>query len=304
MASRKQMELVSQFTRAEDSDKIGIVTGANSGIGYEASKMLAARGMRVILACRNMEKGEEARKKIISSVPGARLDLEQLDLASQKSVRSFTSRIKEKYKKLDLLVNNGGIMTGPHRLTGDGFEMIFATNHLGHFTLTAGLIKLLLLTPGSRIVTVSSIAHFKGIICFDDINSKSLYIRKEAYRQSKLANLLFAYELDRRLKEKGSSTLSIAVHPGISSTKIVKLPNIIDKLKDLVLMNPVKGAMPTMMGATDKTLKGGEFIGPEGRGQIFGFPAIVKSGRHSYDKETWLKLWELSEALTGTRFEI
>ncbi len=289
---------------ADHSGKIGIVTGSNSGIGFEAAKMLASGGMRIIMASRNEVKAKAACKEILNSYPGALVEYMHLDLSSQSSVKDFTSMFLERYKRLDLLVNNGGIMTGPHRLTEDGFEMIFATNHLGHFTLTAGLIDILLNTIGSRIVTVSSIAHFKGIICFDDINSISLYIRKEAYRQSKLANLLFAYELDRRLKEKGSNTLSIAVHPGISSTKIVKLPNIIDKLKDLVLMSPIKGAMPTMMAATDKSLKGGEFIGPEGRGQIYGFPAIVKSGRHSYDRETWLKLWELSEELTGTRFEI
>lgn len=289
---------------ADHSGKIGIVTGSNSGIGFEAAKMLASGGMKIIMACRNEAKAIAACKEILNSYPGALVEYMHLDLSSQSSVKDFTSMFHERYKRLDLLVNNGGIMTGPHRLTEDGFEMIFATNHLGHFTLTAGLIDILLNTIGSRIVTVSSIAHFKGIICFDDINSISLYIRKEAYRQSKLANLLFAYELDRRLKEKGSSTLSIAVHPGISSTKIVKLPSIIDKLKDLVLMNPIKGAMPTMMGATDMTLKGGEFIGPEGRGQLFGFPTLVKSGRHSYDKETWLRLWELSEELTGIGFDI
>lgn len=304
MASRKQSELVREFTRVKDTDKTGIVTGANSGIGYEASKMLAARGMRVILACRNQEKGEEARKKIISSVPGAKLDIEHLDLASQESVKSFTSRITEKYKRLDLLVNNGGVMMGGHSLTEDGFEKLFGTNHLGHFTLTAGLIKLLLLTPGSRIVTVSSIAHFKGEIDFDDINSLKKYSRSAAYRQSKLANLLFAYELDRRLKEKAKDTISVAVHPGITSTNIVKLPFPVDKLKEAVLMSTVKGALNTMKGATDPDLKGGEFIGPSGYKQTIGFPAILKSGEHSYDKELWLRLWNLSEELTATRFEI
>ncbi len=304
MVSRRQKELVRRYSIADHAGTIGIVTGSNSGIGFEAARMLASGGMRIIMACRNESKAKAACKRILNLYPGAQVEYMHLDLSSQSSVKDFISLFLERYKRLDLLVNNGGIMTGPHRLTEDGFEMIFATNHLGHFTLTAGLIDILLNTIGSRIVTVSSIAHFKGIICFDDINSISLYIRKEAYRQSKLANLLFAYELDRRLKEKGRSTLSIAVHPGISSTKIVKLPKIIDKLKDLVLMNPVKGALPTMMAATDKTLKGGEFIGPEGRGQVFGFPALVKSGRHSYDRETWHRLWELSEELTGIRFNI
>lgn len=302
--NNRKWELIELYSRYVDSGKTALVTGANSGIGFETAKMLAKRGMKLILACRNMEKGDKALKEILSSCPGADIELEQLDLASQKSVKNFAERVIEKHKRLDLLVNNGGIMMGSHSLTEDGFEKIFGTNHLGHFTLTAMLIELLVATPGARIVTVSSIAHFRGRIKFEDINSLSGYSRAAAYRQSKLANLLFAYELDRRLKDKEKETISVAVHPGITSTNIVKLPLAIDKLKEAVLMSTVKGALPTMMGATDPNLKGGEFIGPSGFKQTRGFPSILRSADHSYNRETWLRLWELSEGLTGIEFNI
>jgi NAD(P)-dependent dehydrogenase (short-subunit alcohol dehydrogenase family) len=304
MLSKKQNELVRRYSMADDSGKIGIVTGSNSGIGFEAAKMLASGGMRIIMACRNEVKAKAACNEILDSYPEALVEYMHLDLSSQSSVKGFSSRFIERYKRLDLLVNNGGVMMGSHSLTEDGFEKLFGTNHLGHFTLTAMLINLLLASPGSRIVTVSSIAHFRGKINFDDINSLSGYSRAAAYRQSKLANLLFAYELDRRLKEKDKETISVAVHPGITSTNIVSLPFPIDKLKEAVLMSTVKGALPTMMGATDTQLKGGEFIGPSGFKQTRGFPSILRSGEHSYNRDLWLRLWELSEELTGIRFNI
>lgn len=299
-----QQKLVQEYTSANEKGKVAIVTGANSGIGLEATVMLAKRGMAVIMACRNLNKAEAARKYILQKTPDANISIKHLDLSSQLSVQEFSEEFISEYRHLNLLVNNGGVMTGPHRLTEDGFEMLIGTNHFGHFALTARLMGKLLETSKSRVVTVSSIAHFKGQIKFDDINSNKVYSRKEAYRQSKLANLLFAYELDRRLKEAGSDVISVAVHPGVTSTKIVKLPKLIDMLKDAVLMNPVKGALPTMMGAVSYEVAGGEFIGPDGYGQIFGFPAIQKSGEHSYNKELWARLWTLSEEMTGIKFKI
>jgi len=285
-------------------DGIFIITGANSGIGYEAAKAVLAEGVHVIMACRDEKKALAAMDKIRNNDPEASMEFIHLDLADLKSVKTFSEQFLRKYDRLDVLINNAGVMATPFGKTKDGFEMQFGTNHLGHFALTALLWDRLEKTVSSRVVTVSSIAHFNGIIHLDDLEADSWYTPMKAYRQSKLANLLFAYELQRRLTEKNSSTISVSVHPGITATNIVKLPFPINHLKDLVLVNASKGARPTVMGAMNSGLKGGEFIGPTGFRQAFGKAGILRSGDHSYDKKLWLRLWEVSEQMTGIKFKL
>lgn len=281
-----------------------IITGANSGIGFEAAKVMAGRGAAVVMACRNTDRSAEAYEIVLKHSPERRVELMLLDLANLSSVREFAGEAREKYPRIDILVNNAGIMVPPYGRTRDGFELQIGTNHLGHFLLTGLLMDNIVATPGSRVVTVTSIAHFGGEIKFDDINSERGYRRMGAYRQSKLANLLFAYELDRRLKEKDKETISVAVHPGVSSTRLFKIPKWLDRVKDAVLMSAAKGALPTLMGATEPSLTGGEYIGPNGFRQSMGYPAVLSSSSSSHDRRLALKLWELSEELTSFRFSI
>ena len=204
----------------DQSGKIAIVTGANSGIGFEAAKALAAKGAHVVMACRNMEKGEKAVDDIRAATPAAQLALKQLDLADLGSVRTFAADYQAQHSQLHMLINNAGVMALPYRTTEDGFEMQFGTNHLGHFALTGLLLPTLFATPGSRIVTVSSMAHQMGTIQFDDLGWEKSYSKWRAYGMSKLANLLFTYELQRKLTAAGADTIAVAVHPGYSATNL------------------------------------------------------------------------------------
>lgn len=285
------------------SGKVVIITGANSGVGLEAARMMVQKGAHVIMACRNLEKSKAALDSLNNTDDQGGAILMKLDLSDFSSVRSFSDWVRGNYPGVDILINNAGIMATPYCKTVDGFELQFGTNHLGHFLLTGLLLDLISPGEGSRVVTITSIAHFNGKINFGDINSETGYNRMVAYRQSKLANLLFAYELQRRLADSDSKTLSVAVHPGVSSTGIVKLNPFLEKLKDAVLMSPVKGAMPTMMGATDLSLKGGEYIGPDGFRQSFGFPAILESSLLSHNAELASRLWKLSEEVTGFSYK-
>ncbi|HUS85689.1 MAG TPA: oxidoreductase [Bacteroidales bacterium] len=288
----------------DQTGKIVIITGANSGIGFEAARQMAGMGAHVILSCRSIEKGMNALKMIKRKDPDCTVELMKLDLAGQSSIRGFSDEFKSRYKNLDILINNAGIMATPRRLTEDGFELQFGTNHLGHFSLTGLLLERLLKTPGSRIVTVTSVAHFKGKIDFNDINMERRYSRMGAYRRSKLANLLFAYELHRRLLASAHRTISVAVHPGITSTGILWLPVIIEQLKQLVLTSPVKGALSTIVGATAPGLRGGEYIGPGGYKQMIGYPKILESSKMSHDLKLASGLWKISEELTGVKFKL
>lgn len=281
-----------------------IVTGANSGIGFEAARAVAGRGATVVMACRNIEKSADAYEKVRRESPGDRVELMRLDLADLSSVREFAGEAREKFPRIDILVNNAGIMVPPYGRTIDGFELQIGTNHMGHFLLTGLLMENIVAAPGSRVVTVTSIAHFGGRINFEDINSETGYRRMGAYRQSKLANLLFAYELDRRLKVKDKETISVAVHPGVTSTSLFKIPSWLESVKEALLMSAAKGALPTLMGATEPSLKGGEYIGPAGFRQSMGYPAILSSSSISHDKQLALRLWELSEEMTSFRFSI
>ncbi|RSD29088.1 oxidoreductase [Mesobacillus subterraneus] len=288
--------------------KTVIITGANSGIGFEAARHLAAKGAHVILAVRNMEKGEAALASIKEEINPASVELMKLDLADLQSVRSFASAVKEKHSSLQVLINNAGVMIPPYGKTKDGFELQFGSNHLGHFALTGLLLSLLKSTPGSRVVTLSSIAHRGASIDFDNLDGSKGYKAMKFYGQSKLANLLFAKELDNRLKQHGINTISVACHPGISNTNLfnlgkAKTPAFIKGLMALLSQPAEKGALPTIHAATEGSLKGGEYIGPDGRGNRKGKPAIETPAQGVYNEETMKKLWSVSEQLTGVKYE-
>jgi NAD(P)-dependent dehydrogenase (short-subunit alcohol dehydrogenase family) len=286
--------------------RTALITGANSGIGLEAARQLARAGARVIMASRNTEKGEAAADEIRASSPDAELEVRELDLASLASVRAFAEGFGE--QRLDLLINNAGVMASPYAKTIDGFELQLATNHLGHFALTGLLLGKLLATPHARVVTISSTAHKFGKINFDDLQRERSYQRWPAYGQSKLANLLFALELDRRLKAVGSDVLSVAAHPGYSATNLqfAVTPSRIERLGSLVLnrvyaQSAERGALPTLYAAT-ADIAGGSFIGPDGFQEMRGGPKVVKPTRAARDPETARRLWEVSEELTGVSF--
>lgn len=288
-----------------------VVTGANSGIGFEAAKELARKGAGVVMACRSVERGEEAAEEMRREVGDAELAVEELDLASLDSVRSFAERINDE-EEIDVLVNNAGIMAIPRRETEDGFETQFGINHLGHFALTSLLLGSI--AEDGRVVTVSSGMHERGEMDFDDPHSEESYDKWGAYSQSKLANLLFAYELDRRLKDAGSEVRSIAVHPGYADTNLQRRgPEMTgSKLRKFVMAAANKlfaqsqeaGALPTLYAATSPEAEGGGYYGPDGFMKMRGTPEKQKSSKASRNEEDARRLWEVSEALTEVEFEV
>lgn len=285
-----------------------IITGANSGIGFEAAKKLSENGARVVLAVRNEEKGKAAVDSILERNSEAKVEMMKLDLAALSSVRHFTSAFIEKYEHLHILINNAGVMIPPYGNTKDGFELQFGSNHLGHFALTGLLLPLLKKTPRSRVVTLSSIAHRGASIDFDNLHGSKGYKAMRFYGQSKLANLLFARELDNRLKSHGIQTISVACHPGISNTNLFNLgkgetPKYLKGLMKLFSQPAAMGALPTIYAATDDSLTGGEYIGPDGRGNRKGYPAIENPAPGVFNKETMSRLWTVSEELTGVNFD-
>ncbi|MFC2086245.1 oxidoreductase [Bacteroidota bacterium] len=286
------------------SGKTAIVTGANSGIGFETAKTLAGKNALVVMACRNIEKGNEAAEKIKTEFKDAKLEVLKLDLSSQKSIREFADNFKGKYNELHLLINNAGVMMPPYSKTEDGFELQIGTNHLGHFTLTGLLLELLLKTEKSRIVSVSSMAHKWGEIKFDDLNREQNYSKAEAYGQSKLANLLFTYELQRKLEKAGSSSIAVASHPGWTQTNLQRHTGSFRFLNPVFGQKPFQGAWPTLMAATFLETKGADYFGPRGFMEMKGHPKKVESNAKSHDKDVAAKLWKLSEELTGIKFEI
>lgn len=289
-------------------EKTIIVTGANSGIGFEAAKILSSRGAHVILAVRNQQKGEEAVALIVSEVHDAKVEVIRLDLADLKSVHTFVLAFRGRFDSLDMLINNAGVMIPPYGKTKDGFELQFGSNHLGHFALTGLLLPLLKKTPFSRVVTLSSIAHRGASIFFDNLDGTKGYKAMKFYKQSKLANLLFAKELDERLKQSGLATISLACHPGITSTNLFKLgkkdaPAFLKILLNRFLQKVEMGVLPTIYAATEDHLQGGEYIGPDGKGNRSGYPTIETPVAEVYNKETMKKLWEASETLTGVVYD-
>lgn len=287
--------------------KTAIITGANSGLGLQTAKIFAGRGARLILAVRDIEKGNTAAKEITEEFSQARVEVMQLDLSDLASVRTFAEGVISRFDSLDLLINNAGVMTPPYAKTKDGFELQFGSNHIGHFALTGLLLPLLIHTENSRVVTLSSLAHRKAAIDFDNLDGTDGYKGMKFYGQSKLANLMFATELDKRLKQHGLSTLSLACHPGISATNLFKIggremPRIFRWLMNRYLQPASMGVLPTVYAATDPGITGGEYIGPDGKGQRRGYPALEKPDPAVNDEAIRKKLWDVSEELSGVTF--
>ncbi len=284
------------------SGKLAIVTGANSGLGYETALALAAKGAEVVMACRNQAKGKGALESIEAAVPEAKLVVMELDLGSLASINIFSQKIHEKYAQIDLLINNAGVMVPPFGKTEDGFELQIGVNHLGHFKLTALLLDLLLKTPNARIVNVSSQAHSTGKINFDDLNSEKSYNAWLAYSQSKIANLYFTYELQRKLTAVGASTICVAAHPGYAATNLQGNSGFFEWANSFFAQSAAMGALPTLYAATSREVRGADYIGPHAWGGWRGYPVKVKSNKRSYDEAIAARLWEVSENLTNTRF--
>ena len=279
---------------------IAIVTGANSGIGYEVTLGLIKKGFEVIMACRNIQKAEEAKVKILQQYPTAKINPMRIDTSSLKEVKKFAEQFKSQYQNLHLLINNAGIMMSPNKVSEDGFENQFATNYIGHFALTGLLLPILTNTAGSRIISLSSLSYKWSEILFDDFHFKKGYSKTIAYGQSKRACLMFAFELQRRLSVACYDTLSIAAHPGLSKTNLDQYyPALIRPLGNLFLQPAAKGALPILFASLDKDLKGGEFIGPDGFQQMRGYPTIVEADEYSNNKEVAKRLWTESEKMTS-----
>jgi NAD(P)-dependent dehydrogenase (short-subunit alcohol dehydrogenase family) len=282
--------------------KVAIVTGANSGIGYTAARALARKGATVILACRNKEKGQAAVRQIERAYPAAKAELLQIDLSGLTSVRRFADEFTNRYDRLDILINNAGIMATPFGKTTDGFELQFGTNHLGHFALTGLLLDCIIRTPQARVVTVSSWGHRFGEIDFDDLNGEKDYDPGDAYAQSKLANLLFTYELQRRFEGTEVDAIAVAVHPGWTATNLPVHRRMIWILNPLVGQKREMGALPALYAATASDVQGGDYYGPRGWGGLRGCPTKVQSSDHSYDTAVAARLWAVSEEMTGVRY--
>ena len=288
--------------------KIAIVTGANTGLGYEVTVGLVMKGARVIMACRNLDRAEKARQKIVKQIPSADLDILELDLNDIKSVRSFAEQFKTQYKQLDILINNAGIFMPPLGHSIDSYEQQFAVNYLGHFLLTGLLFPLMKSTKGSRIVSVSSKAHEWGTIDFENLNAELNYSKMGAYSQSKLACLVFSYELQRRINKAGYDVISVAAHPGGTNTELGRytpkwIYNPISPLISLMLPSPTKAARSILMAAIDPDVNGGEYFGPKGFYDIIGPPGIVKSKPHAHDETVARKLWEISEKMVHFTYD-
>jgi NAD(P)-dependent dehydrogenase (short-subunit alcohol dehydrogenase family) len=284
------------------SGKIAIVTGANSGIGYEIARALARKQATVILACRNKDKGEAAVQQIDQEYPQAKAELMQLDLSDLASVRRFADEFISHYNRLDILINNAGIMAIPFGKTADGFELQFGTNHLGHFALTGLLLDLILRTSQARVITVSSGGHRFGKIDFDNLNGEKRYDRGRAYAQSKLANLLFTYELQRRFENAGVDTIAVAAHPGWTATNLQAHWRTVRILNPFIAQPPKMGALPALYAATAPDVQGGNYYGPRGWQELRGYPIKVKSSKSSYDTAVAARLWTVSEEMTGVRY--
>lgn len=288
----------------DQSGRTAVITGANTGLGFETAKALAEHGAHVVLAVRDTDKGKRAAAQLTGDV-----SVQELDLGSLESVRAAAAELRGSHERIDLLINNAGVMTPPKSTTADGFELQFGTNHLGHFTLTGLLLDRLLDVPGSRVVTVSSNGHkMGGAIHFDDLQWERSYSRIGAYAQSKLANLLFTYELQRRLAPRGT-TIAVAAHPGTSSTELARhLPSLARPVTELVTKVAAQpaadGALPTLRAATDPGVLGGQYYGPANLAQWRGAPVVVASSDQSYDVALQQRLWSVSEELTGVSFAV
>ncbi len=295
-----------KWTNNDIPDQTGrttIVTGANTGIGFETARQLALNGASVILACRDNKKGEDAAARIMAEGPAGVAAFAPLDLSDLESVRGFVDAYKQDNNSLDLLINNAGVMMCPAGKTAQGFELQLGVNHMGHFALTGLLLDRLIAAPGSRVVTVSSMAHRRGKVDLDDLYfERREYNPMEAYCQSKLANLLFTFELHRTLEAAGADTIAVAAHPGWTSTDLQRHVGWIRMLNPLFGMKPDQGALPTLRAATAPDVLGGEYYGPRGWREMKGFPVRVGTIDAAKDPGDAARLWQISEQQTGIRF--
>ncbi len=288
--------------------KIVIITGANAGLGFETTVQLARKKMKIVMACRNIEKAEIAKEEILKQVPEADLDIMEIDLSELSSVRDFANTFLAKYDSLDLLINNAGVMMPTYQKTKDGLELQMAANYFGHFLLTGLLIEIITKTKNSRIISLSSIAHKNASINFEDMQSEQKYSKFGAYGQSKLACLIFSKELQRRLEANNkANTISIAAHPGASNTELARhLPKLANLLLTpfllLVTHSPKNAAKPTLMASLGNNVAGGDYYGPQGFMEMNGDPGMAKAESKVYNVLVAKRLWEDSEKLTGINF--
>ena len=295
----------------DQTGRVAVITGSNTGLGFDTAKVLAARGATVVLACRDTAKADAAAERLRQMSTAATVAVEELNLGSLESVRNAAAAIGNRYPSIDLLVNNAGVMYPPRETTADGFELQFGTNHLGHFALTGLLLGNLLPVRGSRVVVVASIAHkIRARIAFDDLQwERRRYQRVAAYGQSKLANLMFARELQRRLEAAGAPTIAVAAHPGMAATELTRhlpggrLPGF-TWLLGRALYTSEMGALPSLRAATDPGVGGGQYYGPAGFAGLRGYPELSDSSAQSRDAETSRELWRVSEELTGVSYPV
>jgi NAD(P)-dependent dehydrogenase (short-subunit alcohol dehydrogenase family) len=305
-----------RWTSADIPDQRGrtaVITGANTGLGFETARLLAEHGATVVLACRNAAKATDAAARITASVPDSTVRTLHLDLASMASVRAAAERLRADHPRVDLLINNAGGVRPRHAVTEDGFEQTFATNHLGPFAFTGLVLDLLLAVPGSRVVTVSSIGHRRGTVDFDDLHFTRGYRYQHAYFQAKLANLMFTYELNRRLAAASAPTIAVAAHPGNARTEFgremslfvrVMMRPQLRMLTWWLMQSPRKGALASVRAAVDPDAHGGDYYGPPGRAQFTGYPSRVGSSARSHDTAAQRRLWHESERLTAVTYPV
>lgn len=295
-------------------NRVAVITGANAGVGFEVAKVLAARGASVVLAVRNATKGKQAIADIMRSAPGADVTVELVNLASLESIQSASNDLLAMHPRIDLLINNAGVLYTQRMQTCDGFEIQFGTNHLGHFALTGLLLKAMLSVPGSRVVTVSSLGHQCGTINWADLEWETSYDCVAAYGQSKIANLMFTYELQRRLSAGNAKTIAVAAHPGAARTDILRNSSFCYRALAWIAMpfglfvaqSAAMGALPILRAATDPHAMGGQYYGPNGRWprECKGYPALVEASPQAHDRDAQHQLWTISEELTGIRFPV
>ena len=288
----------------DQTGKVAVVTGSNSGIGFETARVLAENGAKVIMAVRTLEKGEAAANEIRNANKNADVRVMKLDLADLDSVKNFAENFKKEYSKLDLLINNAGVMIPPYTKTKDGFELQFGTNHLGHFALTAQLLDVLKKTKNARVVNESSIAHTRGELDFDDLNwEKRDYDEWKSYGDSKIANLYFTFELNRKFEENGIDAIAVAAHPGITNSNLARHKPLMNFFGSFIGQSTEMGALPTIRAAVENDIKGADYFGPNGFKELRGYPVKVDSNDLSKDDRIAERLWKISEEMTGVKFD-